>query len=98
MLPPIPGNYDTVVLGAGVIGLSIALELAKRGFRPAIIAKDLPEDLLSTGFSSPWAVSVSPSRASRRISHNHRERPNHRVCPDHRECAPWPNVAKVTRI
>ncbi|GFZ43011.1 hypothetical protein JCM24511_00729 [Saitozyma sp. JCM 24511] len=55
MLPPIPGKYDTVVLGAGVIGLSIALELAKRGFRPAIIAKDLPEDLLSTGFSSPWA-------------------------------------------
>ncbi len=51
-------GYDVLILGAGVIGLSIALELKQAGYRVIIVAKDLPEDSFSTGFASPWAVSV----------------------------------------
>lgn len=51
-------GYDAVVLGAGVIGLSIALELYNAGITNiAIVAKDLAEDSDSFGFASPWAVS-----------------------------------------
>ena len=51
------GKTDVVILGAGVIGLSIALELEEAGYKVAIVAKDTPEDPNSTGFASPWAVS-----------------------------------------
>lgn len=54
-------KYDVVILGAGVIGLSAALELVQAGYKVAIAAKDLPEDSNSFGFASPWAVSVSHS-------------------------------------
>ncbi|ORY25531.1 hypothetical protein BCR39DRAFT_543895 [Naematelia encephala] len=47
--------YDALVLGAGVIGLSIARELHQRGLKVAIVARDLPDEAHSTGFSSPWA-------------------------------------------
>ena len=51
-------KYDLVILGSGVIGLSIALDLANAGItKIAIVAKDLPEDSDSFGFASPWAVS-----------------------------------------
>ena len=50
-------KYDVVILGAGVIGLSAALELVQAGHKVAIAAKDLPEDSDSFGFASPWAVS-----------------------------------------
>lgn len=39
-------------------GLTIATELADRGLKVAIVARDLPEDLTSVGFASPWAVSI----------------------------------------
>jgi hypothetical protein len=55
---PSSSKYDVVILGAGVIGLSIALELENEGWKPAILARDLPDDTLSTGFASPWAVSI----------------------------------------
>ncbi|WVQ75284.1 hypothetical protein IAR50_004898 [Cryptococcus sp. DSM 104548] len=48
-------KFDVVVLGCGVLGLSIAKELVKAGLRTALVAKDLPEDVQSTGFASPWA-------------------------------------------
>ncbi|KAL7424831.1 hypothetical protein Q5752_000516 [Cryptotrichosporon argae] len=48
-------SYDVVVLGAGVTGLSIALALAKAGVRIAVAARELPTDLDSAGFASPWA-------------------------------------------
>ncbi|WOO83412.1 D-amino-acid oxidase [Vanrija pseudolonga] len=48
-------GFDALVLGAGVYGLSIATELINRGLKVAIVARDLPEDLTSTGFASPWA-------------------------------------------
>ena len=52
-------KYDVVILGAGVIGLSIALDLVDAGIdKIAIVAKDLAEDSDSFGFASPWAVSV----------------------------------------
>lgn len=46
---------DVVVLGSGVLGLSIAIELVKKGHLPLIVGKDLAEDVNSTGFASPWA-------------------------------------------
>lgn len=50
---------DVVVLGSGVLGLSIAIELVKKGHLPLIVGKDLAEDVNSTGFASPWAGSVA---------------------------------------
>ncbi|WVQ96390.1 hypothetical protein IAU59_003495 [Kwoniella sp. CBS 9459] len=49
------GKYDAVVLGCGVLGLSIAHELTDKGLKVAVVGKDLPEDVESTGFASPWA-------------------------------------------
>ncbi|OCF33381.1 D-amino-acid oxidase [Kwoniella heveanensis BCC8398] len=49
------GRYDAVVLGCGVLGLSIAHELTDRGLKVAVVGKELPEDVESTGFASPWA-------------------------------------------
>lgn len=40
-----------------VLGLSIADELTQRGKKVAIIGRDLPEDIHSAAFASPWAVS-----------------------------------------
>jgi D-amino-acid oxidase len=52
---------DVVILGAGVIGLTIAHVLTEgigSGlFNVTIVARDMPEDLTSQGFASPWAVS-----------------------------------------
>jgi D-amino-acid oxidase len=50
-----PYKYDAVVLGAGVLGLSIAQELTDRGYTVVIVAKDLPNNPHSQGFASPWA-------------------------------------------
>nr|XP_019045105.1 D-amino-acid oxidase [Kwoniella bestiolae CBS 10118]OCF24035.1 D-amino-acid oxidase [Kwoniella bestiolae CBS 10118] len=47
--------YDAVVLGSGVVGLSIALELQSRGIKVAIVARDIADDSNSIGFASPWA-------------------------------------------
>ncbi|WWC63715.1 uncharacterized protein I303_106320 [Kwoniella dejecticola CBS 10117] len=47
--------YDAVVVGSGVVGLSIALELHSRGIKTAIVARDTAEDSTSIGFASPWA-------------------------------------------
>lgn len=46
------------VLGAGVLGMTAALELADRGYKVSIIARDLPEDIESTDFASPWAGGI----------------------------------------
>lgn len=47
--------YDAVVIGSGVLGLSIATELNRRGVKVAVVARDLPEDVYSSAFASPWA-------------------------------------------
>ncbi|GAA5824410.1 hypothetical protein JCM5353_005027 [Sporobolomyces roseus] len=44
-----------VILGAGVIGLTIATSLVDQGYTVHIIARDLPEDTDSQQFASPWA-------------------------------------------
>ncbi|GAA5884913.1 hypothetical protein JCM6882_007149 [Rhodosporidiobolus microsporus] len=44
-----------VVLGSGIIGLASALALAKKGYKVHVVARDLPEDVASQGFASPWA-------------------------------------------
>ena len=54
--PPPPG-VSTNGLNDIVLGLSTALELVEHGVRVAVVARELPEDLDSTGFASPWAVS-----------------------------------------
>ncbi|KAK8849413.1 hypothetical protein IAR55_004745 [Kwoniella newhampshirensis] len=48
-------EYDAVVLGCGVLGLSIAHELKRKGLKVAVVGRELPEDVQSTGFASPWA-------------------------------------------
>lgn len=50
-MPSAPDRFDVVVLGAGVIGLSVALELQSAGFKVAVVAKDLPG-----GTSTLWAT------------------------------------------
>jgi D-amino-acid oxidase len=52
---------QVVILGAGVIGLTIAHVLTggegSNPFKVTILARDMPEDLNSQAFASPWAVS-----------------------------------------
>ena len=58
-MPQSPTNV--VILGAGVIGLTVAHVLTEGEgsslFNVTIVARDMPEDLNSQGFASPWAVS-----------------------------------------
>jgi len=45
-----------VILGAGVIGLTVAHVLTEDpGFKVTIVARDMPEDITSQAFASPWA-------------------------------------------
>ncbi|GAA5989400.1 hypothetical protein JCM10908_001296 [Rhodotorula pacifica] len=46
---------SAVVVGAGVVGLSTAIRLLEAGLEVDIVARDLPGDLLSIEFTSPWA-------------------------------------------
>ena len=58
-MPQSPTNV--VILGAGVIGLTVAHVLTEGEgsnlFNVTIVARDMPEDLSSQAFASPWAVS-----------------------------------------
>ena len=58
-MPPSPTNVT--ILGSGVIGLTVAHVLTEGDgsnlFKVTIVARDMPEDLSSQAFSSPWAVS-----------------------------------------
>jgi D-amino-acid oxidase len=51
---------NVVILGAGVIGLTVAHVLTEGEgsnlFNVTVVARDMPEDLNSQGFASPWAV------------------------------------------
>lgn len=50
---------EIVILGAGVIGLTIAHVLSTsphHAYKISIVARDMPEDLDSQAFASPWAV------------------------------------------
>ncbi|OCH89536.1 FAD dependent oxidoreductase [Obba rivulosa] len=57
---------NVVILGAGVIGLTIAHVLSSDSpdaYNIKIIARDMPEDLASQAFASPWAgANWSPMR------------------------------------
>lgn len=68
LLEDAPRKLDAVIIGAGVTALSIGLELVKRGYKIALVAKDLPEDDQSPGFASPWAVSLTSFTVSHRFS------------------------------
>ncbi|KAH8099776.1 nucleotide-binding domain-containing protein [Cristinia sonorae] len=49
---------SVVIIGAGVIGLTIAHVLSTRfqgGVKITIVARDMPDDLTSQAFASPWA-------------------------------------------
>ena len=58
---------QVIVLGAGVIGLTVAHVLSENGrYKIKVVARDTHQDLDSQAFSSPWAVSLillSPRRA-----------------------------------
>jgi hypothetical protein len=60
-MPTNASQTHVVILGAGVIGLTIAYLLTddegSNRFNVTVIARDMPEDLSSQAFSSPWAVS-----------------------------------------
>ena len=48
---------QVVVLGAGVIGLTAAHVLSEDArYKITVVARELPEDLDSQEFASPWAV------------------------------------------
>lgn len=46
---------QAVVVGAGVLGLTSALYLRKKGYAVTVLARELPEDVTSQSFASPWA-------------------------------------------
>jgi glycine/D-amino acid oxidase-like deaminating enzyme len=50
-----PAAASIVVVGAGVIGLTAALELRAHGHAVHVVARDMPHDAASTQFASPWA-------------------------------------------
>ena len=62
-MPTHASKTHVVILGAGVIGLTIAYVLIdgessdSNRFDVTVIARDMPEDLSSQAFASPWAVS-----------------------------------------
>jgi 2-polyprenyl-6-methoxyphenol hydroxylase-like FAD-dependent oxidoreductase len=50
-------SYDVVILGARVGGGSLALALARQGYRVMLVDRDqFPSDTLSTHFMNPLAV------------------------------------------
>ncbi|EMD32657.1 hypothetical protein CERSUDRAFT_161651 [Gelatoporia subvermispora B] len=61
-----PTATNVVILGAGVIGLTIAHVLTTNSpdaYNVKIVARDMPEDLASQAFASPWAgANWSPMR------------------------------------
>ncbi|KAI0660694.1 nucleotide-binding domain-containing protein [Cubamyces menziesii] len=51
-----PSQTQVIVLGAGVIGLTVAHVLSRDArCKIKIVARDMPEDLDSQAFASPWA-------------------------------------------
>jgi glycine/D-amino acid oxidase-like deaminating enzyme len=59
-MPPHASQTHVVILGAGVTGLTAAHVLTEgegsNTFDVTIVARDMPEDLSSQAFASPWAV------------------------------------------
>jgi glycine/D-amino acid oxidase-like deaminating enzyme len=60
-MPTRASQTHVVILGAGVIGLTVAHVLTNGEgsdrFKVTVVARDMPEDLCSQAFCSPWAVS-----------------------------------------
>jgi D-amino-acid oxidase len=51
-------SQTVVIIGAGVIGLTIAHILSSdpsNAYKVTIIARDMPDDVDSQGWASPWA-------------------------------------------
>ncbi|KAH9837235.1 nucleotide-binding domain-containing protein [Rhodofomes roseus] len=65
---PQDGPVEVVILGAGVIGLTVAYTLlttSPNAYKIKIVARDMPDDLSSQAFASPWAgANWSPMRGS----------------------------------
>ncbi|KAM0791042.1 hypothetical protein ACM66B_004338 [Microbotryomycetes sp. NB124-2] len=75
-----PQDQRVVCIGAGVIGLTCSLVLARQGYKLDIVARDLPQDKDSQAFASPWAganwcpfVNPQESSTSKRICEWERE-------------------------
>ncbi|TYJ52646.1 hypothetical protein B9479_006738 [Cryptococcus floricola] len=52
-----PARKKITILGSGVTGLTIAMELCK-DYHVEILARDMPNDPDSLGWSSPWAGAI----------------------------------------
>jgi hypothetical protein len=52
-------SFGGYVAEIKVLGLSVAMELVEKGVKVAIVGRELPQDLDSAGFASPWAVCIS---------------------------------------
>ncbi|KAI0046632.1 nucleotide-binding domain-containing protein [Auriscalpium vulgare] len=68
----IDSKTRVVILGAGVIGLTIGHVLTEGDggsrFNVTVVARDMPEDLSSQGFASPWAgANWSPMQYDERL-------------------------------
>ena len=50
-------NWDAIIVGAGIIGLSLAIELRKQGLRVLIVEKGQP------GREASWAAAAASRRA-----------------------------------
>ncbi|TFY82000.1 hypothetical protein EWM64_g2012 [Hericium alpestre] len=64
------GKIHVVILGAGVIGLTVAHLLSRDAewYKVTILARDMPEDLDSQAFASPWAgANWSPMQYDERL-------------------------------
>jgi glycine oxidase len=67
-------NWDTIVVGAGIIGLSLAIELNKRGLRVLVVEKGQPGReaswaaggmLVDSGFETPFALQALTAASAR---------------------------------
>ncbi|KAI0001561.1 FAD dependent oxidoreductase [Russula vinacea] len=71
-MPTHASQTHVVILGAGVIGLTAAHVLTESDgsnrFNVTVVARDMPEDLTSQAFASPWAgAHWSPMQADDRL-------------------------------
>ncbi|MFO7570335.1 MAG: anaerobic glycerol-3-phosphate dehydrogenase subunit GlpB [Smithellaceae bacterium] len=64
-------EYDIVVIGAGVAGLTAGARLAQRGFRVALVTAGEPTACLSTGCIDLCANGKNPLTAARALPEEH---------------------------
>ena len=64
-------EYDVVIIGAGVAGLTAGTLLSERGFRVALVTKGEPTACLSTGCIDVCSQNNTPLSGIRNLPHEH---------------------------